>query len=85
MSKPKQLMSLADWCKLTDYPYSALAKEVPCSQPYIGMIAKGKAHPSFKMALRLEKLTNGMVSRENWYPNNEDELIGTPNESEGLE
>ena len=47
--------------------FSTIAKEIPCAPAYISMIANGKANPSYRMAARIEIITNGMVSRKNWY------------------
>jgi plasmid maintenance system antidote protein VapI len=44
-----------------------LAKLVPCSTAYIHHIINGKRVPSYKMAKRLEQVTEFKVSRENWY------------------
>lgn len=48
--------------------YVDIARAIGCSDPYPGMIARGKARPSFDMAIMLEKYTGGLVSRTNWYP-----------------
>ena len=48
--------------------YSAIAREIPCHVSYIEKIANGKRRPSYDMARRIEQVTNGRVSRYNWYP-----------------
>lgn len=48
--------------------YSTLAALIPCAPQYISMIANGKRQPGYAMARRIEQVTNGEVSRRNWYP-----------------
>lgn len=49
--------------------FSSIAKEIPCAPQYISMIANEKANPSYRMAQRIELITNGMVKLTNWYSN----------------
>lgn len=51
--------------------YSSIAKEIPCSRMYISMVANGQRRPTYDMARRIEQVTNGEVSRFNWYPDDE--------------
>lgn len=46
---------------------SSIAREIPCAPAYISMIANEKANPSYKMAARIEIVTNGLVKITNWY------------------
>ena len=48
--------------------YVDIARAIGCSDPYPGMIARGKATPSFNMAIMLERYTGGLVPRTNWFP-----------------
>lgn len=68
-------LTLKEWCELSGLTLTDLSELLPCSQPYPGMIDSGKAHPSFKMACRIEQVTNGLCPRSRWYPS-EDEVIG---------
>lgn len=61
-------MSLREYCEASGMTYSAFARKVPCSVSYPRMVAKGLAWPSYSMACRFESITDGMVSRERWYP-----------------
>lgn len=65
-------MSLQDYLEATETSYSAFARLVPCSIGYPRMLAQGIAWPSYKMACRIEKVTNGAVPRTRWYPAGED-------------
>lgn len=60
-------MNLLEWKQEQGISFSEIARRIPCSQPYPGMIAKGK-RPSWKMATRIQEITGGAVSRTNWYP-----------------
>lgn len=61
-------MSLQDYLEATETSYSAFARQVPCSIGYPRMIAQGLAKPSYAMACRIERITNGAVPRTRWYP-----------------
>ena len=61
-------MTLDEWRSVSGLTWSDIAELICCSKPYPGMISKGKAHPSFKMACRIEEISNGLVPRTNWYP-----------------
>ena len=70
-------MSLDDWARYTGLTYTDIAKLIPCSQPYPGMIASGRAKPSWKMACRIEEISNGLVPRTNWFEDRAP-TVGTP-------
>lgn len=72
-------MDLNEWKRVTGGTFTWLASEIPCSTPYPSMLAAGKAHPSYKMACRIEQVTGGMVPRTNWYPE-ANALIGQAND-----
>lgn len=61
-------MSLREYCEVAGMSFSEFARRVPCSTSYPRMIAKGEAWPSYKMAKRIEALTDGIVPRTRWYP-----------------
>ena len=61
-------MSLREYIETSGISYSEFARRVPCSTSYPRMIAKNEAWPSFKMAKRIEALTDGIVPRTRWYP-----------------
>lgn len=44
-----------------------LAKQIPCARQYLSNVSRGKEFPSYKMACRIESVTNGKVPRTNWY------------------
>lgn len=48
--------------------YSLIARDIPCHFTYIEKIANGRRRPSYDMARRIEIVTDGKVSRYNWYP-----------------
>lgn len=72
-------MTLKEWADLSGLTWTDIALLVGCSTPYPGMVARGKAFPSWKMAKRFEEISNGLVPKTNWYPDNE-EPIGIPRE-----
>ena len=61
-------MSLEEWRVMSGLTFADIAELIPCSKPYPGMIARGKVRPGFKMACRIEEITNGLVPRTNWFP-----------------
>lgn len=61
-------MSLRQFIEETGMSYSAFSRELPASIPYARMVAKGDAWPSYNMAKRIERVTNGCVPRTRWYP-----------------
>lgn len=61
-------LSLETWLKTIEMSYSEFARLVPCHVSYPRMIAKGTAWPSYKMAKRIEEITDGAVPRIRWYP-----------------
>ena len=46
--------------------YSSIARDIPCHFTYIAKIASGERIPSYKMARRIEQITDGKVKRTNW-------------------
>ena len=66
--RPFYSVSLKEYIKL--YPHDNLtqiASRIPCTREHISMIASGRRTPSYKMALRIEQVTKGMVKKSNWY------------------
>ena len=74
LTKTRQWWGIKEWCDLTGMTLTELSEQIPCSQPYLGMLDSGKAHPSFKMAKRIAQCTNGMCSHKRWY-SDDDEVI----------
>lgn len=64
-------LSLAEYLQLTGLTKTEFSKLIPCSYSYPGMIIKG-LRPSYDMAVRIEKVTSGLVPRTNWYPAGEE-------------
>lgn len=61
-------MTLKEYVK--SYPddnLSQIARRIPCTQEYMSMVAAGKRTPSYKMACRIEQVTQGKVEKSNWY------------------
>lgn len=69
-------MTFEQWIKASNLTYEAVARLIPCSSSYPHMLATGKASPSFRMACRIEAVTNGLVPRTNWFPVEEKQQIG---------
>jgi DNA-binding XRE family transcriptional regulator len=61
-------MKLPEYKKRFGVQYKYIAKRCNCTPEAISMIATGKMRPSFKLAVKIEKATDGRVSHENWYP-----------------
>lgn len=61
-------MTLEEWRLISGLTYADIAELIPCSKTYPGMIARGKVTPGFKMACRIEEVTQGLVPRTNWFP-----------------
>lgn len=61
-------MSLEEYISAHGMTNTEFAKLIPCSYSYPSMIIKGKARPGYKMAIRIESVTGGLVPRTNWYP-----------------
>ena len=68
MTKRKQL-TLKEYLKTYKISGKSFAKLIPCTQPHISLIINEKTEPSFNMAKRIEQVTNGIVPRTMWYPN----------------
>lgn len=49
----------------------SLAREIPCDPSYVAKIARDEKFPSYLMARRIENVTNGLVPKTNWYPQDE--------------
>lgn len=62
-------MTIKEYVAAKNITYSDLASLVPCTPQFISMLANDKANPSFRMAKRIEEITDGLVKKENWYPN----------------
>lgn len=60
-------MTLDEYIQTTGITKSEFAQIIPCAYSYPGMIIKGVV-PSYRMAKRIEQVTNGLVPRSNWYP-----------------
>lgn len=61
-------LTLQEWLDLTQTSYSAFSRQVPCSISYPRKLATGASWPSYRMACRIERLTDGVVPRTMWYP-----------------
>ena len=62
-------MTLLEYLLKEKISLSEFARRLNKSQPHISEVARGLAHPSFKLAIEIEKITNKNVPRTNWYPN----------------
>lgn len=72
-------MNIKEYCNRFEVKLTHLAKEIPCTQPHLSMIANGKSRPGWEMAKRIEQVTNGHVKTENWY-NKDNTPIGQQND-----
>ena len=61
-------MTLKEYIEKNNTNQSQIAKLVPCTSQWINQIVTGDMVPSYKMARRIEQVTDGKVSRKNWYP-----------------
>lgn len=66
------MMTLTEYVKKSqnegkDVSFSSLARDIPCDITYLAKIARGDRNPSYRMACRIENITNGAVPRTNWY------------------
>lgn len=66
-------MSLEEYVHTMGMTLTEFSKLIPCSYSYPGMVIKGKARPSYEMAVRIESVTGGLVPRTNWYPPGEEQ------------
>jgi DNA-binding transcriptional regulator YdaS (Cro superfamily) len=62
-----QFMDLSTYKRTTGTTYSHIARICGVTSAMISQVAAG-SHPSFELALKIEKATNGSVGRENWFP-----------------
>ena len=62
-------MTIKEYVMSKNINYSDLANLIPCTPQFVSMMANDKARPSFRMAKRIEEVTNGHVKKENWFPN----------------
>lgn len=61
-------LTLQEWLDLEGLSYSAFSRLVPCAVSYPRLLAHGLQRPSYEMACRIETITGGQVSREQWFP-----------------
>lgn len=66
------MLTLREYLDASDLTDGELAELVPCTRSYITNLANGKQTPSYRMAMRLEVVTHGMVSHKNWFPDREE-------------
>jgi transcriptional regulator with XRE-family HTH domain len=64
-------MTIKEYVIAKNITLTSIADLIPCTPQYISMISAGKSNPSYKMAKRIEEVTNGEVEKENWYPKDE--------------
>ena len=53
---------------LTPIKVFQLAKQINASPAYVRQLSSGFRQPSFKMAMAIEKATNGLVTKEELRP-----------------
>ena len=58
---------LSNWLASAGLTHQELASLIPCSRTMITLVANGTARPSWKLASRIEEVTNGAVSKKYWY------------------
>ena len=61
-------MSINDYLEELGSTHKELADKLGCTIQYISMLRAGKRKPSWQFAVKLERVTCGKVSRENWFP-----------------
>lgn len=59
-------MSLDEFLSLNSITHATFKDMILCAKPYVGMLRSGKAHPSYRMAVRIEQATGGAVPRSEW-------------------
>jgi transcriptional regulator with XRE-family HTH domain len=60
--------ALKAWLELLGMSASEFSRQIPCSVSLPGQWIRGVANPSFRMACRVEQITDGAVPRTLWYP-----------------
>jgi hypothetical protein len=68
---------LRQWLELRGMAASAFSALVPCSISLPGQWIRGVATPSYRMACRIEQVTDGVVPRTLWFPPGPQEEIDT--------
>jgi len=71
-------MDLQSWLLSAEMTHAEFATRIPCSRSTITHIATGRSNPSYRMAARIEELTQGRVPKSYWYP---DKLTVSSDES----
>jgi hypothetical protein len=61
-------MDLSEYRKRFRVLYKDIARGCDCTPEMISLVATGKSVPSFDLAVKIEKATNNLVPRDNWYP-----------------
>jgi len=69
MKTHEKLQKYAKDLRLTQ---TAIAAELDVSQPMVSFILNGTHEPSPKQARAIEKLTGGLIKREEWYYDEEE-------------
>ena len=62
-------MSLRDYLLKQKMSGKKFARLLCKSQSHMCDIINGKKNPSFKLAIKIETATGGVVHRTNWFPN----------------
>ncbi len=60
--------ALKQWLELAGMSASAFSRLMACSVSLPGQWIRGDATPSYRMACRIEQMTDGMVPRTLWFP-----------------
>lgn len=63
----KELTTLKEYIQTAQVDQVSLSKLIPCHQSYLSLLVSGKRTPSYRMAKRIEQVTNFKVSRKNWF------------------
>lgn len=62
-------MELKEYLELKGITHAEFGKQIDCSQGFVSLLAAKKRKPSAKLALAIEQVTKGKVSRlEVLYP-----------------
>ena len=64
-------MSLKEYLVQRRLSYADFAALLEVTPQFIGMVARGQRKPRWELALKIEKLTLGEVSRNQWYDDSE--------------
>lgn len=59
-------MRLRTWLKQVKMQQQVFAKTVPVTEQYLSHLLNGKRKPSMRLAERIEELTEGAVTPNDW-------------------